>query len=76
MRLTNFTDYGLRAPMRLAGAPDRTFTTEEMACELGVSRRHLTKVVGDLAVGGFVSTQRRAKGGFRLAQPAIARTRR
>ncbi len=40
MRLTNFTDYGLRVLMRLAGEPDRSFTTEEVAREFHVSRDH------------------------------------
>ena len=31
MRLTAFTDFGLRALMRLAGEPDRSFTTDEIA---------------------------------------------
>ena len=69
MRLTAFTDFGLRAMMRLAGEPDRSFSTGEMAAEFGISRHHLTKVVGDLANAGFVSTQRGAGGGFRLARP-------
>ncbi|MFZ0528091.1 MAG: Rrf2 family transcriptional regulator [Xanthobacteraceae bacterium] len=70
MRLTAFTDFGLRALMRLAGEPDRSFSTGEIAAEFGISRNHLTKVIGDLAVAGFVSTQRGAGGGFRLARPA------
>ena len=45
MRLTAFTDYGLRALMRLAGEPERLFTTEEIAREFDISRHHLTKVV-------------------------------
>ena len=69
MRLTSFTDYGLRALMRLAGATDRSFTTEEIAREFDISRHHLTKVVQDLARAGFVETQRGAGGGFRLAKP-------
>lgn len=68
MRLTAFTDYGLRALMRLAGDPDRSFTTEEMAREFAISRNHLTKVVRDLASAGYVKTQRGAGGGFRLAR--------
>ena len=67
MRLTAFTDYGLRALMRLAGAPDRVFTTEEMASEFEISRNHLAKVVQDLARAGYISTQRGIGGGFRLA---------
>lgn len=70
MRLTSFTDFGLRALMRLAGAPGRSFTTEEMAREFAISRNHLTKVVRDLARAGYVATQRGAGGGFRLARPA------
>jgi Rrf2 family transcriptional regulator, nitric oxide-sensitive transcriptional repressor len=69
MRLTAFTDFALRALMRLAAEPDRSFSTNEIAIEFGISRNHLIKVVRDLANGGFVSTQRGAGGGFRLARP-------
>jgi Rrf2 family nitric oxide-sensitive transcriptional repressor len=68
MRLTAFTDFGLRALMRLAGEPTRSFSTKEIATEFDISRNHLTKVVRDLADGGFVATQRGAGGGFRLAR--------
>jgi Rrf2 family nitric oxide-sensitive transcriptional repressor len=70
MRLTAFTDFGLRALMRLASEPDRSFSTAEIAAEFGISRNHLIKVVRDLADGGFVATQRGVGGGFRLARPA------
>ena len=69
MRLTAFTDFALRALMRLAGEPNRSFSTNDIATEFGISRNHLTKVVRDLAEGGFVTTQRGAGGGFRLARP-------
>lgn len=63
MRLTAFTDLGLRAMMRLAGEPERRFTTEEIASEFDISRHHLTKIVRDLARAGHVETQRGAAGG-------------
>jgi Rrf2 family transcriptional regulator, nitric oxide-sensitive transcriptional repressor len=69
MRLTAFTDFALRALMRLAGEPARSFATNEIAVEFGISRNHLAKVVRDLADGGFISTQRGAGGGFTLARP-------
>ena len=69
MRLTAFTDFALRALMRLAGEPTRSFATSEIAIEFGISRNHLAKVVRDLADGEFISTQRGASGGFRLARP-------
>ena len=70
MRLTSFTDYGLRTLMRLAGAPDRSFTTDEIATELKISRHHLTKVVRDLSRAGYVKSQRGAGGGLRLSKPS------
>lgn len=68
MRLTSFTDFALRALMRLAGEPERSFATGEIAAEFGISRNHLAKVVRDLADGGFIATQRGAGGGFCLAR--------
>ncbi|WIM11493.1 Rrf2 family transcriptional regulator [Enhydrobacter sp.] len=70
MRLTAFTDFGLRALMRLAGEPDRSFTSEEIASEFAISRHHLIKVVRRLADAGYVRTQRGAGGGFQLARAA------
>jgi Rrf2 family nitric oxide-sensitive transcriptional repressor len=69
MRLTSFTDFALRALMRLAGEPTRSFATNEIAVEFNISRNHLAKVVRDLADGGFITTQRGAGGGFTLARP-------
>ena len=66
MRLSLFTDYGLRALMRLAGSPDHALTTAQIADEFRISRHHLTKVVRDLAEAGFVRTTRGAGGGLRL----------
>jgi Rrf2 family transcriptional regulator, nitric oxide-sensitive transcriptional repressor len=74
MRLTSFTDFALRALMRLAGEPSRSFATNEIATEFGISRNHLAKVVRDLAHGGFVITQRGVGGGLMLARPAEAIT--
>jgi Rrf2 family nitric oxide-sensitive transcriptional repressor len=74
MRLTTFTDFALRALMRLAGEPARTLSTSEIAAEFGISRNHLAKVVRDLADNGFISTQRGAGGGFSLARPAASIT--
>jgi Rrf2 family nitric oxide-sensitive transcriptional repressor len=70
MRLAAFTDYGLRVLMRLAGTPDAPATTTGIAKEFGIPYNHLAKVVQDLARGGFLTTQRGAGGGIRLARPA------
>lgn len=68
MRLTAFTDFGLRVLMRLAGAPDRSFTTEAIAAEFAISRHHLTKVVRALSATGLVESRRGAGGGVRLGR--------
>lgn len=70
MRLTQFTDYGLRELMRLAGAPTQPMTTEILSSEFAIARHHLVKVVAALSANGFIKTQRGAGGGVRLARPA------
>jgi Rrf2 family nitric oxide-sensitive transcriptional repressor len=69
MQLTLFTDFALRALMRLAGEPARSFATAEIAAEFGISRNHLAKVVRNLGESGFITTQRGVGGGFALARP-------
>lgn len=70
MRLTTFTDYGLRMLMRLASEPGRAFSTAELAEEFGLSRNHLAKIMQHLARAGFVETRRGGGGGAVLARPA------
>ncbi|MFP7674473.1 Rrf2 family transcriptional regulator [Marivita sp. S0852] len=70
MRLTSFTDYGLRMLMRMASAPERAFSTAELADEFGLSRNHLSKIMQQLARAGIVVTRRGGGGGARLARPA------
>ena len=74
MRLAAFTDYGLRVLMRLAGSPDELMTTAGIAEQFQIPYNNLTKVVQDLACGGFITTQRGIGGGIRLARPADAMT--
>ena len=68
MRLTSFTDFGLRALMRMASEPDRAFSTAELADEFVLSRNHLTKIMQRLAQGGIVTTRRGGGGGATLAR--------
>ncbi len=69
MRLTSFTDFGLRALMRMASDPGRAFSTAELAEEFSLSRNHLTKIIAALAQGGIVTTRRGGGGGATLACP-------
>ena len=70
MRLTQFTDFGLRALMRLAADTQRSFSTSDIATEFGISRNHLTKIIQKLSRAGYVTTRRGGGGGAMLARPA------
>lgn len=70
MRLTSFTDYGLRMLMRMASAPERAFSTADLAEEFALSRNHLSKIMQRLARAGIVATRRGGGGGATLARPA------
>lgn len=68
MRLTSFTDFGLRALMRMASEPDRAFSTADLAAEFALSRNHLTKIMTTLAQASIVATRRGGGGGAMLAR--------
>ncbi|WP_299822300.1 Rrf2 family transcriptional regulator [uncultured Jannaschia sp.] len=70
MRLTSFTDYGLRMLMRMASEPERPFSTTELAVEFDLSRNHLSKVMQRLSRAGIVETRRGGGGGAVLARAA------
>ena len=63
MRLTSFTDYGLRMLMRMASAPEQAFSTADLAEEFNLSRNHLTKIMQQLSRSGIVETRRGGGGG-------------
>ncbi|WP_050521714.1 RrF2 family transcriptional regulator [Pseudorhodobacter wandonensis] len=69
MRLTSFTDYGLRMLMRMASAPDSAFSTADLAQEFGLPRNHLSKIMQRLSREGIVETRRGGGGGAILARP-------
>lgn len=69
MRLTSFTDFGLRMLMRMASAPERAFSTAELAQELDLSRNHLAKIMQRLSQAGLIDTRRGGGGGAVLARP-------
>lgn len=70
MRLTSFTDFGLRMLMRMAGEPARAFSTAHLADELGLSRNHLAKIMQHLSRAGLIDTRRGGGGGAVLARSA------
>lgn len=74
MRLTRFSDIGLRVLIYLARAGERRspVTVAEIAAQFALPVNHLVKVVGQLARAGWVGATRGRNGGLRLAiDPAM-----
>ncbi len=67
MKLTSFSDFGLRALLVLGSSSSASWSSAELAAKLEVSRDHLVKVLQRLAAGGYVATTRGAGGGVALA---------
>ena len=68
MRLTTYTDYALRTLMYLAANRDRLVTVRDIADAHAIAKNHLTKVVHQLGILGFVESLRGRKGGLRLGR--------
>jgi len=71
MRLTTFTDIGLRALMYLATRPEGYKSSiTEVTEAYDLSRNHVVKVVHQLARAGLIHSIRGKGGGIMLGKPA------
>ena len=69
MKLTTYTDFGLRTLMYLATLPEGELTSVAQVSRLyDISRNHLVKVVNQLAREGYLHAVRGKHGGIRLAR--------
>jgi Rrf2 family nitric oxide-sensitive transcriptional repressor len=68
IKLSRFTDIGLRSLMYLGAHTGRAVSTSEMATALQVSKDHLMKSLSALADFGLVEASRGRTGGFALAR--------
>lgn len=69
MKLTTYTDFGLRTLMYLATLPEGELSSVAHVAKLyDVSRNHLVKVVNQLAREGYIKAIRGKNGGIRLGQ--------
>lgn len=68
MRLTRYTDYGLRVLIHLTTHPGRLCSIRQISTAYGVSQSHVMKVVNDLVNAGYLVSVRGRSGGIRLAR--------
>jgi Rrf2 family nitric oxide-sensitive transcriptional repressor len=72
MRLTAYTDYSLRTLIYLATHRQQLVTVQHIADAHSIAKNHLTKVVHQLGVLGYIVTVRGRNGGLRLSrEPAL-----
>lgn len=67
MRLTQFTDFGIRALVLLADREGEVLSASHIAESLGVSVHHMAKVLQALGAAGLVRSLRGKQGGVVLA---------
>ena len=74
MRITRFSDIGLRVLMYLAGADQHRalVTVAEISTQFGIPANHVVKVVGQLARMGWIKALRGRKGGLVLHADAAS----
>jgi Rrf2 family transcriptional regulator, nitric oxide-sensitive transcriptional repressor len=66
MKLTTFTDFGLRALILLADRHEEVLSAAAIADHFNVSRHHMAKVLQELSAAGYVQGIQGAQGAVRL----------
>lgn len=75
LELTRRGDYGIRAMLALARAPeDRRVSVSSIAADHRIPVRFLPSAMGDLVAAGLVEGTAGRTGGYRLARPASSIT--
>ncbi|MFA7680880.1 MAG: Rrf2 family transcriptional regulator [Pigmentiphaga sp.] len=69
MRLTDYTDYSLRALIYVAVHPNELVTIQQIADAFTIPKNHLVKIVQHLGQAGYLHTLRGRGGGIRLGRP-------
>jgi Rrf2 family nitric oxide-sensitive transcriptional repressor len=69
MKLTQYSDLGLRLMMYLAHRYGESVTIQEASDRFGVSKNHMVKISHQLTNSGLIESTRGRNGGVRLAGP-------
>ncbi|MEO8330995.1 MAG: Rrf2 family transcriptional regulator [Gallionella sp.] len=74
MKLTQYSDLGLRLLMYLSLHHDKTVTIQEVSVRFAVSNNHMIKISHQLTKSGLIESSRGRNGGVRLARPPASIT--
>ena len=69
MKLTQYSDLGLRLMMYLALRKGESVTIQEVSDRFGVSKNHMVKISHQLTQSGLIESTRGRNGGVRLSRP-------
>lgn len=69
MKLTQYSDLGLRLLMYLALRYGNSATIQEVSVRFAVSKNHMVKISHQLTKSGLIESTRGRNGGVRLARP-------
>jgi len=69
MKLTHYSDLGLRLLMYLTMRHGETVTIQEVSIRFRVSKNHMVKISHQLTRSGMIESTRGRNGGLRLATP-------
>lgn len=72
MKLTQYSDLGLRLLMYLAHRYGESVTIQEASDRFAVSKNHMVKISHQLTKSGLIESLRGRNGGVRLARPPEA----
>jgi len=70
MKLTQYSDLGLRLLMYLALHKDELLTLRQVSDQFGISKNHLVKISHQLTKTGLIESVQGRNGGVRLARAA------
>lgn len=70
LRLSKLTDYAILIMSHMAQGDGAAQKASEIAAQVGVAQPTVQKILKALAKGGYLASQRGAKGGYYLAIPA------
>lgn len=71
MKLTQYSDLGMRLLMYLALRYDETVTIEEVSIRFAISKNHMVKISHQLTRSGLIESTRGRNGGVRLARKPV-----